>query len=208
MVYAPAAMSPVITRAADAIAAVFSFWSSLEKSMSTHTLRRGPRPRGTVAQQGKQSVRKARTGEVPAVLRRSLDECWWRWGRIELPVQNTFPENFLQVFPANLRFRVADPRPAGCLACYPVMPLGSLTPLTGVGDAAPPLMTSSPSGEVGRRRCSLRFRQRGRNCRCQLQACSLFTRPASILGLRFPAHGPCRNLTSPRTDRTIDCTRP
>ena len=59
------------------------------------------------------------------------DECWWRWGRIELPVQNTIPENFLQVFPANLRFRVASPRPAGCFACYPVMPLGSLTSLTG-----------------------------------------------------------------------------
>jgi hypothetical protein len=39
---------------------------------------------------------------------------WWRWGRIELPVQNTFPENFLQVFPANLRFtsRVPDRRGA------------------------------------------------------------------------------------------------
>jgi len=38
-----------------------------------------------------------------------------------------------------LALRVAGPRPAGCSACYPVLPLGSLTPLTGVGDAAPPL---------------------------------------------------------------------
>jgi hypothetical protein len=88
-----------------------------------------------------------------------------------------------------LGFRDAGPRPAGCSARYPVAPLGSLTPLTGVGDAAPPLMTSSPSGEVGRRRCSLLFKQRGRNCRCQLQACSLIyeaceqPRPA-ILGPR------------------------
>ncbi len=34
---------------------------------------------------------------------------WWRWGRIELPVQNTFPENFLQVFPAYLRFASRTP---------------------------------------------------------------------------------------------------
>src|ERR671919_1225377 len=87
-----------------------------------------------------------------------------------------------------LALHVAGPRPAGCTACYPVMPLGSLTPLTGVGDAAPPLMTSSPPGEVGRRRCSL-SKQRGRNCRCQLLACPRFNeacgrpRPA-ILGPR------------------------
>ena len=60
------------------------------------------------------------------------DEC--AGGDAELPVQDTFPENFLQAFPADLRFRVAGPRPGGCFACYPVMPLGSLTPLTGVGD--------------------------------------------------------------------------
>ena len=34
---------------------------------------------------------------------------WWRWGRIELPVQNTVAENFLQVFPANLRFALRTP---------------------------------------------------------------------------------------------------
>ena len=34
---------------------------------------------------------------------------WWRWGRIELPVQNTVAENFLQVFPANLRFAMRAP---------------------------------------------------------------------------------------------------
>ncbi len=38
-----------------------------------------------------------------------VNEKWWRWGRIELPVQNTFPENFLQVFPAYLRFAVRAP---------------------------------------------------------------------------------------------------
>src|ERR671918_1760726 len=81
-----------------------------------------------------------------------------------------------------LALRVADPRPAGCLACYPVMPLGSLTSLTGVGDAAPPLMTSSPSGEVRRRRCSLLLKQRGRNYRCQLQQL-----PAVLRGLRAPS---------------------
>jgi len=51
--------------------------------------------------------------------------------------------------------RHAGPQPAGCSARYPAIPFGSLTPLTGVGGAAPPLMTSSPSGEVGRCRCSL-----------------------------------------------------
>ncbi len=53
------------------------------------------------------------------------------------------------------------------------VPLGSLTSLTGVGDAAPPLMTSSPSGEDGRRQCSLP-KQRGRNYRCQLQQLPAF----------------------------------
>src|SRR3990170_5975965 len=77
-----------------------------------------------------------------------------------------------------LALRVADPRPAGCLACYPVMPLGSLTSTTGVGGAAPPLMTSSPSGGGGRGRCSLP-KQRGRNYRCQLQQL-----PAFLRGLR------------------------
>ena len=73
-----------------------------------------------------------------------------------------------------LAFRVADPRPAGCLACYPVVPLGSLTPLTGVGDAAPPLMTSSPSGEGGRRRCSLRLSSEGVTIVASYSNCPLF----------------------------------
>ena len=105
---------------------------------------------------------------------RSASEEWWRWGRIELPVQNTFPGNFLQVFPANLRVRVAGPRPAGCFACYPVVPLGSLTPLTGVGDAAPPRMTSSPSGEGGRRRCSLLLSSEGVTIVASYSNCPLF----------------------------------
>src|SRR5688500_2873012 len=87
-----------------------------------------------------------------------------------------------------LAFRDAGPRPAGCFACYPVMPLGSLTPLTGVGDAAPPLMTSSPSGEDGRRQCSLP-KQRGRNYRCQLQQLPAFLRglrATSTCDSRFP----------------------
>jgi hypothetical protein len=41
--------------------------------------------------------------------RRGRRNEWWRWGRIELPVQNTFPENFLQAFPANLRFASRAP---------------------------------------------------------------------------------------------------
>ena len=69
-----------------------------------------------------------------------------------------------------LAFRDAGPQPAGCFARYPVVPLGSLTSLTGVGDAAPPLMTSSPSGEGGRSRCSL-SKQRERTDGCQLLAC-------------------------------------
>ena len=133
--------------------------------------------------------------------RRGKRKGWWRWGRIELPVQNTFPENFLQAFPANLGVSpLPDPRPAGCRTGYPVVPLGSLTPLTGVGDAAPPLMTPSRPGEVGPRRCSL-TKQRERTDGCQLRFARGFTRPASNLGLRFPVHGPCRNLTSPRTKR-------
>ena len=40
---------------------------------------------------------------------RRQDEEWWRWGRIELPVQNTVAENFLQVFPAYLRFALRAP---------------------------------------------------------------------------------------------------
>src|SRR5579859_2209104 len=118
---------------------------------------------------------------------------WWRWGRIELPVQNRVAGDFLQVFPAYFGFRVADPRPAGCSACYPVMPLGSLTPLTGVGDAAPPLMTSSPSGEGGRRRCSL-TKQRRRNCCCQLLAL-----PAVLRGLRATSTCDLRSLSPVET---------
>jgi hypothetical protein len=34
---------------------------------------------------------------------------WWRWGRIELPVQNTVARNFLQAFPAYLRFALRTP---------------------------------------------------------------------------------------------------
>jgi hypothetical protein len=69
-----------------------------------------------------------------------------------------------------LAFRAASPQPAGCFACYPAMPLGSLTPLTGVGDAAPLLMTSSrPRGERPCRRSTL-FRRRERNYCCQLLA--------------------------------------
>ena len=96
--------------------------------------------------------------------------CWWRWGRIELPVQNRVAGNFLQVFPAYLPFALRAPNRRVCFACYPAMPLGSLTPLTGVGDAAPLLMTSSrPRGERPCRRSTL-FRRRERNYCCQLLA--------------------------------------
>jgi len=39
---------------------------------------------------------------------------WWRWGRIELPVQNQVAGNVLQVFPAyfELRLRAPDRRGA------------------------------------------------------------------------------------------------
>jgi len=39
---------------------------------------------------------------------------WWRWGRIELPVQNRVPGNVLQVYPAYLalRYRAPDRRGA------------------------------------------------------------------------------------------------
>ena len=98
-----------------------------------------------------------------------MNECWWRWGRIELPVQNTIAENFLQVFPANLRFawRAPDRRGAPFAIRQPFAPL---TPLTGVGGAAPPLMPPPPSGEEGRRQCSL-TKQRERTDDCQLLAC-------------------------------------
>ena len=34
---------------------------------------------------------------------------WWRWGRIELPVQNRVAGNVLQVYPAYLRFAIGPP---------------------------------------------------------------------------------------------------
>ena len=37
------------------------------------------------------------------------DECWWRWGRIELPVQNQVAGNVLQVFPAYFEIRLRAP---------------------------------------------------------------------------------------------------
>src|SRR5438874_13466470 len=40
-------------------------------------------------------------------------ECWWRWGRIELPVQNRVAGDFLQVFPAYLRFATRAPNRRG-----------------------------------------------------------------------------------------------
>ena len=66
------------------------------------------------------------------------------------------------------------PRPAGYRTDYPVLPLGSLTPLTGVGDAAPPLMTPSRPGEVGPRQCSLTKQRERTDVRCQLLVCPLF----------------------------------
>src|SRR5918999_3972392 len=82
---------------------------------------------------------------------------------------------------------LSGPRPAGCSVRYPVLPLGSLTPLTGVGGAAPPLMTSSPSGEGERRRCSL-TKQREQLDGCQLLACPRFyeaMRATSTCSSRF-----------------------
>jgi len=38
---------------------------------------------------------------------------WWRWGRIELPVQNQVAGDFLQVFPAYLRFARRAPNRRG-----------------------------------------------------------------------------------------------
>ena len=103
----------------------------------------------------------------------------------------------LRACPAYLGFGPRAPNRRG--APRPIRPpFGSLTPLTGVGDAASPLMTPSPPGERGRRRCSLP-KQRERTDGCQLRFARGFTRPAGDLGSRFPVPGPCRNLTSPRT---------
>src|SRR5437879_4669986 len=40
-------------------------------------------------------------------------EGWWRWGRIELPVQNRVAGDFLQVFPAYLPFASWAPNRRG-----------------------------------------------------------------------------------------------
>jgi hypothetical protein len=93
-----------------------------------------------------------------------------------------------------LALRAASPQPAGCFACYPAMPLGSLTPLTGVGDAAPLLMTSSrPRGERPCRRSTL-FRRRERNYCCQLLAL-----PAVLRGLRATSTCDSRSLSPVET---------
>ena len=103
----------------------------------------------------------------------------------------------LRACPAYLGFGPRAPNRRG--APRPIRPpFGSLSPLTGVGGAASPLMTPSPPGERGRRRCSLP-RQRGRTDGCQLRFARGLTRPAGDLDSRFPVPGPCRNLTSPRT---------
>ena len=82
---------------------------------------------------------------------------------------------------------LSGPRPAGCSVRYPVLPLGSLTSRTGVGGAAPPLMTSWPSGEGGRPRRSLTT-QREQLDDCQLLACPRFNeamRATSTCSSRF-----------------------
>ena len=40
-------------------------------------------------------------------------EYWWRWGRIELPVQNRVAGNVLQVFPAYFELRLRAPNRRG-----------------------------------------------------------------------------------------------
>jgi len=89
----------------------------LEKSIRTHTLHSVPGPRSRAADRstrwqatplGNGAAHKE-TGAAPGGRAAPAEVDWWRWGRIELPVQNTFPENFLQVFPANLRFAVRAP---------------------------------------------------------------------------------------------------
>ena len=103
----------------------------------------------------------------------------------------------LRAFPAYLGFGSRAPNRRG--APSPIRPpFGSLSPLTGVGGAASPLMTPSPPGERGRCQCSLP-RQRERTDGCQLRFARGLTRPAGDLGSRFPVRWPCRNLTSPRT---------
>lgn len=107
----------------------------------------------------------------------------------------------LRACPAYLVFGARAPNRRG--APRPIRPpFGSLSPLTGVGGAASPLMTSSPPGERGRRRCSL-TRQRERTDGCQLRFARGLTRPAGDLGSRFPVRWPCRNLTSPRTAGSV-----
>src|SRR5437763_11068991 len=101
----------------------------------------------------------------------------WRMGRAEgnvggdggesnSPSRTESPETSYRYFRPICASRRGPPT-GGVLRTLSGVPLGSLTSLTGVGGAAPPLMTSSPSGEGGRRRCSL-TKQRGRNCCCQL----------------------------------------
>ena len=53
-------------------------------------------------------------------------ECWWRWGRIELPVQNRVAGNLLQVFPAyfELRLRAPDRRGAPLAIRLTLRPFG------------------------------------------------------------------------------------
>ena len=58
---------------------------------------------GRVSADRAQSGTAARDAEPPS------DEWWWRWGRIELPVQNRVAGNLLQVFPAYFELRLRTP---------------------------------------------------------------------------------------------------
>ena len=111
---------PLMSTTMAPYSASFSFWPSLDRSMARHhsPLRARAYPRVADRSTGGQphaAAGIAKAGAIasprtaPAQPLEHRIEGWWRWGRIELPVQNTFPENFLQVFPANLRFALRTP---------------------------------------------------------------------------------------------------
>ena len=94
-------------------------------------------------------------------------------GESNSPSRTRSPRTSYRYFRPTWGFAIARPPTGGVSDRLSGVPLGSLTPLTGVGDVAPPLMTSSPSGEGGRSRCSL-SKQREQLDDCQLLACPRF----------------------------------
>jgi hypothetical protein len=135
---------------------------------------------------------------------KNRESSWWRWGRVELPVQDPSPETTTSV---SDRFRLLRGRgSAPSPGVQSRVPRSGLFPdyATLIRFAAPLHDASTAREAEAASTLTLRPKPRGREstaCWQVLRFAAGLTRPGDNLGSRSLCSRPCRDHASPRVER-------